>query len=88
MIVRSLFVAAFVAAILMALSAPAGAFYCPKQAKAIDAALATGNLNLSAAQIAEVKSLRDQGMVDHGGGSHAAGVTSLAKAVRIILGGM
>ena len=87
MIARSLFVAA-IFAILVALPAPASAFYCPLQAKAITAALATGSLNLSAAQIAEVKQLRDQGMVDHGGGSHAAGVTKLAEAVRIILGGM
>ncbi len=82
MIVRLL----FVAAILMALSAPASAFYCPKQAKAIDAALAKGNL--SAAQAADVKKLRDEGMAQHGSGNHAASVKSLAAATRIVLGGM
>ncbi len=82
MIVRSL----FVAAILVALSAPASAYYCPKQAKAIDAALAKGNL--SAAQAADVKRLRDEGMAQHGSGDHTASVRSLAEAARIILGGM
>jgi len=82
MIARSL----FVAAILMALSAPASAYYCPKQGKAIDAAIAKGNL--SAAQTADVKRLRDQGMAQHGSGDHKAAVKSLAEATRIILGGM
>ena len=82
MIVRSL----FVAAILMALSAPASAYYCPKQAKAIDAALAKGNL--SAAQAADAKKLRDQGVAQHSGGDHTAAVKALAEATRIILGGM
>ncbi len=82
MIVRSL----IVAAVLVAFSAPASAFYCPKQGKAITAALASSSL--SAAKKAEVEKLRDQGMAQHGGGDHTASVKSLAEATRIILGGM
>ena len=81
MIVRSL----IVAAMLMALSAPASAFYCPKQGKAITAALASSGL--SAAKKAEVEKLRDQGMAAHGGGDHTGAVKALAEATRIILGG-
>ena len=48
------------ATVLVFLSAPAFAFYCPNQGKAIDHALSTASL--SADQKAEVKKLRDQGM--------------------------
>lgn len=75
-----------VAAALMLFAAPANAFYCPKQAKAIDNALASAGL--SADQKAEAKALRDKGMALHGSGDHKGAVTSLAGATRIILGGM
>ncbi len=74
-----------VAAVVVAFSSPAFAYYCPKQGKAIDAALATASL--SAAQKSEVKALRDKGMAAHGTGDHKGAVTSLAAATRIILGG-
>ena len=72
------------AAVLVLLSAPTNAFYCPKQGKSIDKALSAAGL--SADQQAEVKKLRDQGMSLHGSGDHKGAVTSLAKATRIILG--
>ena len=75
-----------VAAALMLFAAPANAFYCPKQGKAIDAALASASL--SADQKAEVTKLRDQGLALHGSGDHTGAVKSLAAATRIILGGM
>ena len=81
MILRSL----IVAAVLVAFSAPASAFYCPKQGKAITAALAGSGL--SAAKKAEVETLRDKGLAEHSGGIHAGAVTALAEATRIILGG-
>ncbi len=75
-----------VAAALMLFAAPANAFYCPNQGKAIDKALASASLR--ADQKAEVKKLRDQGMALHGSGDHTGAVKSLAEATRIILNGM
>ncbi len=75
-----------VAAALMLFAAPANAFYCPNQAKAIDHALASGGV--SADQKAEVEKLRDEGMARHGSGDHKGAVKSLAEATRIILGGV
>ncbi len=75
-----------VAAALMLFAAPANAFYCPVQAKAINAALPKAAL--SAAQKAEAKALSDQGMARHGSGDHKGAVKSLAEATRIILGGV
>ena len=54
--------------------------------KAIDAALA--KMTLSAAQMSEVKQLRDRGEAEHGAGNHADAVNSLAEAMRIILNSM
>lgn len=71
------------AAVLMLFAAPANAFYCPNQGKAIDHALSTASL--SADQKAEVKKLRDEGMALHGSGDHKGAVKSLAGATRIIL---
>ena len=88
MFVRSL----LVAAVLVAFSAPASAYYCPKTGKAIADALSknwkANGPRLSGAQIAEVKELRDQGMAQHSGGDHTAAVKALAEATRIILGRM
>ena len=75
-----------VAAVVVAFSSPAFAFYCPKQAKAIDAALSTASL--SAAQKAEATALSTKGLALHGSGDHTGAVKSLAAATRIILGGM
>jgi hypothetical protein len=68
---------------LMAFSAPALAFHCPADVKAIDNALPKANL--SAKQKEEVKMLRDEGEAQHKAGNHAGSVETLAEAVRIIL---
>ena len=68
---------------LSAVSAPALAFHCPKDIKAIDAALAKAQV--SPAQKAGVKTLRDQSETQHKAGGHKASVGNLAKAMRIIL---
>ncbi len=75
-----------VAVVLVAFSAPASAFYCPKTGKAITAAL--GNAKLSAADKAKAEELRDQGMAKHKAGDHKAAVISLAESARIILNGI
>ncbi len=75
-----------VAAVLVAFSAPAYAFYCPKTVKALDAALPKASL--SADQSAKVTQLRDQGMAHHNAGDHVAAVKSLGEAARIILNSM
>ena len=77
---------AAMATVLVFLSAPAFAFYCPNQGKAIDHALSAGNL--SADQKAEVKKLRDAGLALHGSGDHTGAVKALSGATRIILNGM
>ena len=81
MIIRSL----FIAAVLVAFSAPASALYCPKQGKAINASPAYGKL--SSANKAEVDKLRDAGLALHGSGDHTGAMKSLAAATRIVLGG-
>ncbi|MDX1529438.1 MAG: hypothetical protein R3337_12475 [Gammaproteobacteria bacterium] len=71
------------AAALLAFSAPALAFHCPADVKAIDNALP--RVNLSAKQREEVKLLRDEGEAQHKAGDHAGSVKTLAEAMRIIL---
>ena len=68
---------------LMAFSAPALAFHCPADIKAIDNALPKANL--SAKQKEEVMLLRDEGEAQHNAGNHAGSVKTLAEAMRIIL---
>ena len=74
------------AALLVAFSAPALAFHCPADVKAIDNALPKSNL--TAAQKAEVTKLRDDGEAQHKAGKHKDSVNTLAKAMRIILNNM
>ena len=81
-ITRSLLAAAFVAAF----SAPALAFHCPADVKAIDNALPKSNL--TATQKAEVMKLRDEGEAQHNAGKHQESVNTLAKAMRMILNNM
>ncbi len=71
------------AAALLVFSAPALAFHCPADVKAIDNALL--KVNLSAKQKEEVKLLRDEGEAQHKAGDHAGSVKTLAEAMRIIL---
>ncbi len=71
---------------IVALATPALAGHCPADVKAIDAAL--GKVSLPAAQLTEVKALRDKGDAEHKAGKHGVSVGNLAKAMRIILNTM
>ena len=86
MIKRSLIAAAVAVAVSSAAFSPAQAFYCPKNVKAIDAAL--GKSNLNADQKAKVKGLRDSGLAQHKAGDHKEGQKITAEAMRIILNKM
>jgi hypothetical protein len=68
---------------LALLSASAFAFHCPKDMKAIDAALAK-NPPLSAAQMSQVKQYRAEGEALHKAGKHQESVDTLAKAMKIL----
>jgi hypothetical protein len=69
--------------VLALLSSPAIAFHCPKDIKAIDAAM--GNTTLNEADKAAVKRLRDEGEALHIEGKHKEAVDKLAEAMRILL---
>ncbi len=90
MIKRSLIAAAVAVAVSSAAFSPAQAFYCPKNIKAISAALDKpwAEVNLSADEKSKVKGLRDKGLAQHKDGDHKGAVISLAEAVRIILNKM
>lgn len=64
-------------------STGAFAFHCPKDMKAIDAALAK-NPKLSAAQMSDVKKYRADGEAAHKAGKHQDSVDTLAKAMGIL----
>jgi hypothetical protein len=68
---------------LALLSATAFAFHCPKDMKAIDAALGK-RPNLSAQQMADVKKYRAEGEALHKAGKHQQSVDTLAKAMKIL----
>ncbi|KPK19222.1 MAG: hypothetical protein JSU71_15750 [Betaproteobacteria bacterium] len=71
-----------VAAGLVLASGSALAFHCPKDMKAIDAALP--NAKLSSAQMTEVKNLRAEGERLHKAKKHQESVDTLAKAKKIL----
>jgi hypothetical protein len=70
-------------AVLALFSASVLAFHCPKDMKAIDAALAK-HPQLSAAQMQEVKKYRAEGEALHKAGKHQESVDTLAKAMKIL----
>ena len=70
------------AAILALSGSYALANSCPKEMKAIDAALP--NAKLSAAQMDEVKKLRAEGEAQHKAGNHAESMAALGKAKSIL----
>ena len=72
-----------VAALAALVSTPALAGHCPKDMKAIDAALAK-NPSLSAAQMAEVTKLRAEGEAAHKAGNHGESLAKLEKAMGIL----
>ncbi|MFQ5544466.1 MAG: hypothetical protein ACE5FE_00680 [Acidiferrobacterales bacterium] len=65
------------------LTVPAYAFHCPADMAKIDAALQTGT-NLSAAQLAEVQRLREEGEQLHKAGNHGEAVKVLGEAMGIL----
>jgi hypothetical protein len=72
-------------ALAMLLSFSVGAAFahgCPREMKAIDAALP--NAKISAAQMDEVKKLRADGEVQHKAGKHDESMASLGKAKTIL----
>jgi hypothetical protein len=71
------------AAAMIFASGAAFAFHCPKDMKAIDAALAK-NPKLSAAQMADVKKYRSEGEALHKAGKHQESVDTLAKGMKIL----
>jgi hypothetical protein len=74
----------FVAAIgFMFVASNAFAFHCPKEMKKIDDALAA-KPNITAAQLAEVKSLRAEGETLHKQGKHQESLDTLGKAEKIL----
>jgi len=74
----------FILGVALALiSASALAFHCPKDMKAIDAALAK-HPKLSAEQMSEVKKYRADGEALHKAGKHQESVDTLAKAMKIL----
>lgn len=68
---------------LALVSATAFAFHCPKDMKAIDAALAK-NPSLSAQQMSDVKKYRTEGEALHKASKHQQALDTLAKAMKIL----
>ena len=71
------------AAAMIFASSAAFAMHCPKDMKAIDAALAK-NPKLNAAQMSEVKKQRAEGEALHKAGKHQESVDTLAKAMKTL----
>jgi len=69
--------------LLLGVSLPAFAASCPKDMKAIDAALAAGT-SLSASDMDRVKELRAEGEKLHKSGQHADSVTALHEALKML----
>ncbi len=71
------------AAVVVAISSPAFAKHCPKDAKIIDQAMREA-IGLTKMQITEVIALRDEGMAHHKDGNHADAITVLHAATTIL----
>ena len=68
---------------LFAVAGAAQAFHCPADMKKIDDALAK-KPDLTAEQLAQVKTLRAEGETLHKAGKHQESVDTLAKAMKIL----
>ncbi len=80
-------VAALTAAVaLMLFAAPASAFHCPLDAKAIDNGLAKAAISADAK--AEAKQLRDEGEALHNAGDHKGAIDKFSTAMCVILNDM
>ncbi|TVO59442.1 hypothetical protein [Denitromonas halophila] len=71
------------AATLFALSTAAWAFHCPADMKKIDEAMSK-NPQLTAEQMAQVKTWRAEGETLHKAGKHQESVDTLAKAMKVL----
>ncbi|MBT0959690.1 hypothetical protein [Denitromonas iodatirespirans] len=71
------------AAALFAVSTGAWAFHCPIDMKKIDEAMSK-NPQLSAEQMAQVKTWRAEGEALHKAGKHQEAVDTLAKALKVL----
>ncbi|PIW30876.1 MAG: hypothetical protein COW30_01265 [Rhodospirillales bacterium CG15_BIG_FIL_POST_REV_8_21_14_020_66_15] len=76
---KKLIAAVFAAALILGTGSSAFASSCPKDMKAIDAALAKSP-KLSAQQMTEIKKLRAEGEALHKAGKHKESVQTLHKA--------
>ncbi len=70
------------ATMVVLFSAPALAGHCPKDVKAIDAALSKASL--SSSQMSQVKSLRDSGEKLHASKNHGDSLADLHKAMDML----
>jgi hypothetical protein len=77
---------AFASAAILAMSVPALAHHCPKDAAAIDAYLSKNDVDANLKT--QVVALKDKGMEAHKAGDHATAETDLAEAMRMLLNGM
>jgi len=73
---------ALVAVGLVFIASSAFAFHCPKEMKAIDAAIPSSKI--SAEQMTEVKKLRAEGEELHKAGKHKESLEALEKAEKIL----
>ncbi|MEK9725050.1 MAG: hypothetical protein VW405_16425 [Rhodospirillaceae bacterium] len=80
---KRLLASAAIAALFALGALPAAANSCPKDMKAIDAALAKSP-SLSAAQMGQVTKLRAEGEAFHKAGKHADSVRVLHEAMGIL----
>ncbi len=69
------------AAVAMLVASPAYAFHCPKDIKAIDAALKAGK---GGANKDKIMALRDEGEKLHKAGKHKESVETLAQALKLL----
>ena len=80
---KRILVVAAAAAVAVAMTSPAFAKHCPKDAKIVEQAMskATG---LNKMQMTEVKALHDKGVALHKSGKHAESIKALHAATKIL----
>ncbi len=80
---KRILVVAAVAAVVVAMTSPALAKHCPKDAKIIDQAMKEA-FELTKMQMTEVKVLRDKGVALHKSGKHGESIKALHAATKIL----
>ncbi|WP_114285528.1 hypothetical protein [Candidatus Halocynthiibacter alkanivorans] len=70
-------------ALVISFSAPAFAGHCPRDVKRIDEAIPM-TTELTAEQLAEIMTLRDEGEMLHGSGSHGDSLSVLHAALLLL----